>query len=280
MRHGPREKRTGIIARSDGAILSSLMNVQEETIDIPKQGIVLSQSLADQLHLQVGDLVTVELMTGQLYVRDVPVTAIVRLYFGQGAFMSLEAFGRLTGETDQYRQFEAKIDPTKLSVLVRELMDLPMVQAVTTRLSAFESFGKMMERSILIMGTVFSMFASLIAVGVVYNSARISLSEQARELASLRVLGYSVREAGFILIGQLVLLTLLSFLPGAVLGYYFTLGMSQMMQNDLMRMPFVFRGESVILGILVVSVAAIGSAYLVGRRVANLDLVAVLKSRE
>jgi len=280
LRYGPVEKRTGIIARSEGAVLSQVMNEAEEIIAIPKQGIVLSKSLAEQLHVAVGDLVTVELLTGQRYTREVPVTAIIKLYIGQGAYMSIEAFGRLTGEAQQYRQYEAKIDPEQLPVIVRELMDLPMVQSVTTRLSAFESFGQMMERSITIMGTVFGFFAALIAVGVVYNSARIALSEQARELASLRVLGYSVREAGFILIGQLVLLTVLSFVPGAVLGYYFSFAMSEMMQNDLMRMPFSFSSNSVILGILIVSAAAIGSAMLVGRRVAHLDLVAVLKSRE
>lgn len=280
LRHGTAEKRTGIIARSNDATLSQLMDEAGNKVTLPSQGITLSKSLADQLGVSVGDSVTVELLTGQRYTREVPVTAIVKLYIGQGAYMSIDAFGRLTGENAQFRQFEAKIDPSKLSILVQRLMDLPMVQSVTTRLSAFESFGQMMERSILIMGGVFSGFAALIAVGVVYNSARIALSEQARELASLRVLGYSVREAGFILIGQLVVLTLLSFVPGAVMGYYFSLGMSEMMQNDLMRMPFAFQFNSVILGVLVVSAAAIGSAILVARRVAHLDLVAVLKSRE
>ncbi len=280
LRNGVVEERTGIVARDTQTHLSQLLDDDRQPVTLPDTGIVLARSLAEKLHVDVGDVVTVEMLTGKRYVREVPVTAIVRLYVGQGAYMSLEAFGRLTGEMGRMQQFEAKIDPDELAPLVRDLLDLPMVQSVATRLSAFDSFGEMMDRSMLIMSGMFSIFAMLIAGGVVYNSARIALSEQARELASLRVLGYTVQEAGFILIGQLAVLTILSFLPGAVLGYYFCYGMSQAMQNDLMRMPFVFEGSSVILGILVVSIAAAGSAFLVGRRVAHLDLVAVLKSRE
>ncbi len=280
LRNGVIEERTGIIAREQGTKLSQLLDDERKPVTLPATGIVLAQSLAEKLDVGVGDLVTVEMLTGRRYVRDMPVTAIVRLYVGQGAYMSLEAFGRLTGEMGRMQQFEAKIDPDELAPLVRDLLDLPMVQSVATRLSAFDSFGEMMDRSMLIMAGMFSMFAMLIAGGVVYNSARIALSEQARELASLRVLGFTVREVGFILIGQLLILTALSFLPGAVLGYYFSYGMAQSMQNDLMRMPFVFQGSSVILAMFVVSAAAIGSAVLVGRRVAHLDLVAVLKSRE
>lgn len=280
LRNGAIEERSGIVARAPGTHLSQLLNEERQAVELPETGIVLAQSLAEKLDVGVGDLITVEMLTGRRYVREVPITAVVKLYVGQGAYMSLEAFGRLTGEMGRLQQFDAKVDPNEMAPIVRDLLDLPMVQSVSTRLSAFESFGEMMDRSMLIMSGIFSMFAMLIAGGVVYNSARIALSEQARELASLRVLGYTVGEAGFILIGQLMVLTCLSFLPGAVLGYYFSLGMSQSMENDLMRMPFVFEGKSVMLAILVVGASAVGSALIVGRRVAHLDLVAVLKSRE
>jgi putative ABC transport system permease protein len=124
------------------------------------------------------------------------------------------------------------------------------------------------------------LFAGVIAFGVVYNSARVSLSERSRELASLRVLGFTRAEISLILLGELAILTILALPLGALIGYLLGEFIITAFSNELYRMSFVVTPATLAWSFLTVIAAAFLSGLLVRRRLDRLDLVAVLKTRE
>jgi putative ABC transport system permease protein len=142
------------------------------------------------------------------------------------------------------------------------------------------SFDETIEKNITVTATVYFVIAVLITVGVTYNGARIQLSERARELASLRILGFSRGEVSFILVGETMILALLAqpfgWLAGMGIAWAFTQGVN----SDLYEIPFVIRPATFARASLIVLLTALASALVVRRRIDRLDLVAVMKTRE
>jgi putative ABC transport system permease protein len=172
------------------------------------------------------------------------------------------------------------IDREREGPLYRALKATPVVAAVSSQNSTLESFRKTMAENLVIMIWFYSMFAGLIAFGVVYNSARISLSERGRELASLRVMGFTRFEVSYILLGELAVLTVLALPLGCAIGYGLAALMVKSFDTELYRLPLVIWPSTYGYAMLVVVVAALVSDLLVRRRIDNLDLVSVLKTRE
>jgi putative ABC transport system permease protein len=123
-------------------------------------------------------------------------------------------------------------------------------------------------------------FACVIAFGVVYNGARIALSERGRELASLRVLGFTQREIAVMLLGEQAILTLLAVPLGWVLGYGLSWLITIAIDTELMRLPLVLSPQTYFRAFVIVLAAAALSGLLVRWRLRRLDLIEVLKTRE
>jgi putative ABC transport system permease protein len=164
--------------------------------------------------------------------------------------------------------------------LYLHLKRLPAVAAVSVKNAVVTSFKETIDRSMnLSIGTLM-VFAIVIAMGMIYNGARIALSERARELATLRVLGFSRHEITFILLGEQALITLAALPFGFVAGYALCAVLAARLQTELFRMPLVVRPASYAWAFLIVLFAAVASGILVSRRIARLDMVSVLKARE
>ena len=138
-----------------------------------------------------------------------------------------------------------------------------------------------MAETIVIFTGFFSVFAVALGFGVINNSARIALSERGRELASLRVLGFSRAGISYILLGEMAILVLIALPFGCLFGW----GMAWLLvtttfENEMFRLPLVIHPSSYGTAILVVLLATIVSAALVRKRLDKLDLIAVLKTRE
>jgi putative ABC transport system permease protein len=159
-------------------------------------------------------------------------------------------------------------------------MDMPAVGGVALRDASRESFQETLDEGVGVMIAILTSFSCLIAVGVIYNSARIALAERAHELASLRVLGFTRREAAYILLGELGLLTALALPLGGALGALLCWYLFESLSTDLYQVPLVLRPASFAYAALVVLIAAGGSGLLVAREVSRLDLVSALKTRE
>jgi putative ABC transport system permease protein len=280
LRLGHREERVAIRGIQPRAELSVLMDANRVPVRMPSRGIVLSDKLAQMLAARKGDLVTVSALEGRRPVRQVLVMRIVSQYVGLAAYMDRRALNRLMGEGDVVSGADVLTDRLAQPALYSALKKTPELLGLSVRRSSLQTFRDMIDEHLNTMVFFYVAFASLISVGVVYNSARISLSERARELASLRVLGYTRREVGTILAGELAILTLIALPLGSVAGYGMAGLMVKLFDTKLYRVPFIIEPATYGYAVVVVLAAAIVSSWLVLRRVATLDLIAVLKTRE
>jgi putative ABC transport system permease protein len=205
---------------------------------------------------------------------------VAQQYIGLGAYMRLEAANRLAGAGQAVSGAFLSTDTRFERKLVQALRDRPRIASISSREQAIRSFRETTAETMLVYTFILSLFAGVIAFGVVYNSARISLSERDRELGSLRVLGFTRGEISYILIGELAVLTLLSIPLGLVLGTAASSAVVRSLQTDMYQLPFVLGRNTLALAAAVVLGAAIVSAGIVRRSLDRLDLVGVLKTRE
>jgi putative ABC transport system permease protein len=280
LRHGHRERRVGImgLCRADG--LHRLLDMNGGPVRLPPEGIVLSSTLAKNLGVRIGEDVTVEVLEGRRPVRSVPVTGTIDDFAGLSAYMDLTAMNRMMQEQGSAGGAFLAADPTVIDRLYSDLREAPQVAAVNVKSAVVASFRRTIAESIVMMRTFIITFAVIIAFGVVYNSARISLSERARDLATLRVIGFSRAEVSVIQLGELAILTGLAVPAGLVLGYGLSWATSAATESELFRMPFVIAPSTFGFAAIVVVIASTISGLIVRRRLDRLDLVAVLKSRE
>jgi len=227
-----------------------------------------------------GDPITIEVLDGRRPVRDVRVAAIVEEYMGTSAYMEIDALRHLLGEGDTISGAFLTVDPSAAGSLYRRLKRTPMVAGVNLKQTAIESFQKTLADTFYIMIFFNLLFSGIIAGGVVYNAARVSLSERSRELASLRVLGFTRGEISFILLGELAVVVVMAIPIGLVVGYISAGVLLNALSNELYRFPLVITVRTYAYATAAVLVAAALSGLAVRRRLDHLDLVAVLKTRE
>lgn len=247
---------------------------------LPADGLVLSLVLAQRLRVQVGDTLTIEMLEGRRQTTSVHVAGIVDDLLGVSAYMNMQALQRLTGEADVISGAYLSVEESERTDLYSELKLAPAVAGVVSPASMLASFEEQLAQNIYISVGFLVGFASVIAVGVIYNGARIGLSERGRELASLRVMGFRRSEVAVLLLGEQAVITLLAIPLGWVLGYLMALLMVQALQTDTFRVPFVISPRTYMLAAMITLLAAAGSALAVRRRLDAIDLVSVLKTRE
>lgn len=280
VRSGSRHYRTAIQGLEPAGVLRRVLDDQLRVRELPEEGLLLNDFLAEFLGAGPGDVVTVEFLDGRRDLRQVPVAGIVREFTGVAAYMDLAALNRLTGDGTAVSGAHLAVDADWRDAVVATLKDVPRVAGVSDRYTAIRNFYESMAEIVLVNALLASILGGSIAVGVVYNSARIALTERSRELASLRVLGFTRGEISYILLGELALLTLAAIPLGFLVGIGLTAYIIKGIESDLYRIPMVIQSDVYSLAAGVVIVATVLSGLLVARRLYDLDLVAVLKTRE
>ncbi|MBU1966381.1 MAG: FtsX-like permease family protein, partial [Proteobacteria bacterium] len=249
-------------------------------ISLPPSGIVLNEYLGKFLGVRAGDLLTVEVLEGSKPVRQVPVVALVKLYLGVMGYMDITALNRLMREGDVISGAYLVTDPLHSGKLYRDLINMPRVSGTVLRRNEIRNFHDVQAKGMLFFTFIATLMACSISFGVVYNSARIALSERSRELSSLRVLGYTRGEISYILLGELGLITLIAIPLGFVIGYWLCAYIAQALASDLFRVPLVIEAKTYALAAAVVLASASISGLIVRHKLDHLDLVEVLKTRE
>lgn len=280
LRNGHLSDRKSIQGIVSGADLARLLDSEQKIIEPPPGGLALSKHIADDLDLKIGDLVTVEVMQERRPVEQIPIVRLVEEYLGFQAYMHIDAMNRLMKEGPSVTSVHVMVDSRYADELYATLKDTPAVAGIAQQTATLKSFRETMDNTMNVMIGFYVALASLIAFGVAYNAARIALSERARALASLRVLGFTREEVTYILLGELGVLTLVSLPVGCVLGYGMALGMSPMLSTDMYSFPFVIETSTYGLSVGVVCVSAILCGLITRHRVFGLDLVSALKTRE
>ena len=260
--------------------LMGLVDADLNPVSMPVYGLLLSRKLADILKVGVGDEIEVSVLNGNKPVFRVPVESIVDEYLGAFAYAEIGALSRWIGEDFSMTGARLAVDPIEGANLGLDLKRVPAIAAVVDKNHTLKMFRATLAESQAIMNTVLIGFAGIIMLGVIYNTARISLSERARELASMRVLGYTRAEVGAILAIENVLLVIVAIPFGLALGVFFSWAMSVAYETELFRFPFVVRPASLFWTVVAAAVFTLLANLAVQRRVRALDLIEVLKERD
>jgi len=280
IRSGHRFRREPVQGLVRGAALAPAFDVERGEIPLPPEGLLVSRKLAELLHVDVGDRVTLELLEGRRPTVRVPVAGTFETLIGTPALMDLEALSRLLREPPLFNAVHLRVDAAREPAFFAALEEQPRVSMVMLRRAAIRRFHETMAETMLLFVGFFVVFSSMLAFGVSYNATRVALSERARELATLRVLGLSKLEISYILLGEVAILTGVALPFGCLAGAGLSRLIADRFETELYRVPLIIEPSTYGLAMAMVLVAAAVAIAIVRRRVDRLDLIEVLKTRE
>jgi putative ABC transport system permease protein len=272
--------RTAILGLDADNTLTQQASFGGRNFGLPPNGIVLSDYLARRLGLGQGDSVRIAFLGERRIEAEAKVTRITSEFIGSLAYMERSALNRLMRTPAVADSALLKVDRTAEAALFRAVKDAPGVLATISHRQTIEMFRRLLDEHLVTTLMIYVFFASIIAIGVTYNSGRISFSERASELATLRVLGRHKAEVAAILIGEIALLTFAAVPLGCLIGYGLSATINAMFTTDLYRMPFGLQAKTYANASIIVATATALSCLAVAWRVHRLDLVRVLKARE
>jgi putative ABC transport system permease protein len=280
LRHRSLEKELVLQGIDPDGELVRLINSDSRVVPMPPDGLIISEMLAKILQVEPGDTVQIEVLDGKRQKDELLVTGTISDFAGTNAYLSIDALRTFLQEGPSLSGAYLQVDDNQLDTLYGQLKETPRVAGVSVLEAARTSFMETFAENILKMNFFNILFACVIAVGVVYNTARISLSERARELATLRVIGFTRAEVSFILLGELAVLTLAAIPLGLAIGYGFAALLARSLETEMYRIPLVIEPWTFGFAASVVMISALVSGLIVRRKVDHFDLIAVLKSRD
>jgi putative ABC transport system permease protein len=280
IRRGSVERRILLSGKVRGADLSRVIDVDLHPVVLPENGLAISSMLAQVLGVRVGDEVEIDLLEGRRRTVILPVAATVEDYFGIRAMMDAGALQRLMREAPAANSVHVSVDTSLLDSFYAKIKAMPIVSGLALQRVSLANFREAVALLVTTMASIYAGLAAIIAFGVVYNNARISLSESARDLASMRVLGFTRQEVLRMLLLELAILIVLAQPIGWAIGYGLAWIMQTRLAGELMRVRLVVEPFTYALASVTVIAAALFSALVVRGRVYALDLVSVLKTRD
>ncbi len=278
--YGHHSRKLAVTGMPRGADLNRLLDAQRRRIVLPEEGIVMSGQLGKILDVNIGDVVQVEALEGRRETVGVPVRGFIEDFSGVNAFMDIDALHRLMLEGDTVSGAYLTVDQARWGDFMRELKATPRVAITLVKNDMLESFRSTTGQSIGILRKLYLVLAIVVAFGVVYNSARIALSERSRDLATLRVIGFTQREIAGVLLGELLLLIGTAIPVGLLFGRGLATLIITKVSTETVRLPLVISLHTYTMAVIVVATASCASFIVVGRMLRKLDMVGVLKARD
>lgn len=275
-----RSYRTALQGIQADSQLMRLLDSDIKIFEVPENGVVITDYLAELLHIQNGDILSIEVLEGRRPTLQVPVLATTKQYLGVNVYMRRDNLNRLLDEDRMISGALIAVGENDRSAVYSKLKDMPRVAGVVERQSSIQAFYETLAETVLFFTLISTLLGGSIAFGVVYNCMRITLSERNRELASLRVLGFERSEVAYILLGEMFLLTLIAIPFGLLLGYGLCAYLSSQFATDLYRIPLIINNNTFAFAASVVIVSSLLSALMIWNKLANLDMVATLKTKE
>ncbi len=273
-------KRTTITGIRPDPDLYRILDTDLRAARVPQQGLALSSKLAEVLNVKKGDMMTMEVLEDRRPVLHIRVAEIIEEFIGLSAFMDMDQLNRALNEGTVITGASLLVDPLWNGPLFQEIKEIPAIASMVILAKSRQIFRETMGENLLKMVAINIVFASLISFGVIYNTARIALSERGRELATLRVLGLTRAEVAYILFGEMTVIILMAIPVGLFIGYLMVLGMAQSMDTELFRIPVIIEKTTYGLSVIIVALSSVLSFYLVWRQVENIDLVSAQKGIE
>ncbi len=278
--HGHRSERSVIQGYAANPQLRRVIDVDDRLAMPRADGLLMTDRLAEKLGLRPGDRVRIETLEGRALVRELPVAATVRDMMGLNVYMERRALNRLLGEDDLSTRFAVSVERGAEARFLRAAMTVPRIVGAFSKATLWRNMQEISARNIRIMSTVLTAFAAVIAVGVVYNNARIALAERSWELASLRVLGFTRGGVSALLLGELAIVIAVALPLGMLAGWGLVHLIVELLRSDQFFFPVTIRPRTYAWAGLAVLAAGVASALVVRRRIDRIDMVAALKTRE
>jgi putative ABC transport system permease protein len=278
--HGHRRERSQIRGYETVPELYRIIDVDQRQTLPAGDGLVLTDRLAAKLGVRVGEVVQAEILEGRPRTLNLVVDATVREMMGLNAYMNRNALNRALGDGDISSGFVLALERGGEPKVLAATRQMPHAAGMFSKATMLRNMQEISARNIRIMSTVLTFFASIIAIGVVYNNARIALAERSWELASLRVLGFTRAEVSGLLLGEMAISIAAALPIGMALGYALVRLITEMLKSDQFFFPVVIQPPTYAWAALCVVAAGIASALVVRRRIDRLDLVGALKTRE
>ncbi|MEY2877864.1 MAG: hypothetical protein RLZZ15_244 [Verrucomicrobiota bacterium] len=278
LRSGPILRRLMLQGLPERGTLNRVIDAEARQFTLPARGIVMSAKLADVLRVRLGDEVIARVLEGEPREIAVPVIGLAEDFAGVAAYMEIHALNRLMLEGDRISGAHLSVAAGQWDEFLRAVKATPRAAGCVIKASIREGFRKTTAQSIGLLQKMYLMFATIVAFGIIYNSARISLSERARELATLRVLGFTRGEVGAVLVGELVLLTVVALPLGLLIGSGFARGIIASVNTETVRLPLVLTTANFAFAVAVVAAASALSAWFAARKLADIDMVSALKA--
>jgi putative ABC transport system permease protein len=280
LRAGSRKRRLNLTGLSANAEFNRIIDDRDRRITLPARGLVLSAKLGEVLEVKPGDVLNVRVLDGKRPELVIPIVALSQDFAGMAAFIEIGEFNRLLGEGDRITGAYLSVAAGEWINFLSKLKKTPRASGVAIKEGIRNSFRKTTAESIGLVQKIYMGFAIVVAFGIVYNSARISLSERLRELATLRVVGFTQREVAAVLISELVVLTLVALPLGLLIGSVFATAIVQTINTEFIRLPVILTASNYAFAVLVVAGASFLSAVFASRRLDRLDLVGALKAHD
>ena len=280
LKHRNLERRTAIQGYTPKAYLHRVLDKNEQPADLPDSGLLMSDGLAELMQIQAGDSLQMELLEGRRSVHQVKVAGIIKQFIGSGVYMDMDALNRLLRDGDVLTGAVMSVEQAYRNAVQKKLEDRPRVAGTRARDATIRAWRETVREMTTTYVSFIALLAGAITIGVVYNSARITLSERSRELASLRVLGFTRGEISRILMGELAILVLLAIPLGFLIGHLLAWQMASTMPKELFQVPVVILPQTYSMASAIVLTASLLSAFLVRRRLDRLDIITALKTKE
>lgn len=275
-----RNRLTALQSHFPGAELARLVDDAGRIVTPPAEGVILPEMLARAVGVDVGQILRLEMLAAPRTVLNLPVAGIIAQGMGQEVHISAKALFAAMGSAPQVNMIHLAVQSDQMGDLNAAIKETPAIAGLMDWADVRKQFDVTLRENLLTMVGIYTLIGVLIAIGVVYNAARIQLSERSYELASLRVLGFSRGEVGYVLVGEMILLTILAIPLGWVMGYWLALGLVGAMSTDMFQFPFYITRRTFALAALAVFLASLASVLTVRRRLDHVDLATALKARD
>ncbi|HEX8373126.1 MAG TPA: FtsX-like permease family protein [Chthoniobacterales bacterium] len=280
LRFGHRSRRLAVTGIPRENLLSRLLNEKEEPVELPPEGLIVSAKLAEILGAKPGDRITLEIQEGRRPTLEATIQGTITDFAGIAAYMEIGALHRLMREGGTISGAHLSVDQARWPEFLEKVREAPRIAGLGIKEAVRGSFRKSTGEMIGMITTIYFSFAVIVSFGVVYNSARIALSERSRDLATLRVIGFTHREVATVMIGELAILTIIAIPFGLLIGTQLASGIIETASTESVRLPLVLTARTYATAVLVVLLSSGLSFWLVARRIHQLDLLGVLKARE
>ena len=280
LHHGSHNVEEALIGSWPSARLSRLMGASGDIVAPPAAGVALARALAAKLGVNAGDTIEIEQTRGSRLQMTVRVAAIIDPMVGSSAYMDMDAQARLMREPGQISGANVRLDPAAYAAFNRELKRTPALVGASFLNLAESAMRRSYAEGVGYMNLIYLSFAAIMAGGVAFSAARVTLAEQERDLATLRVLGFTRLEVSYVLVGELAALALFAVPAGCIIGTLLANWLMQLFETDMYSFPYVFNPQGYAFAIAFTLVCVAVAALVVRSSVDRLDMVGVLKARD